>query len=54
MNREFVFTMRDVVNLFLIYVPALLGWVFIIYCARYRIRKDVTALLDAMARRKRG
>lgn len=41
MNREFVFTMRDVVNLFLVYVPALFGWAVIVY-----------VLMEA--RRKRG
>lgn len=31
MNREFVFHVRDVVNIFLVYIPALIGWAAILY-----------------------
>ena len=36
MNREFVFTMRDVVNLFLIYIPAAVCWAAVLYGLTHR------------------
>ncbi len=31
MNREFVIHARDIVNLCLVYIPALVGWAAILY-----------------------